>query len=129
MRVAIIGSRSVTLEMENDILRYLPRSTHEIVSGGATGADEIAQRIAQQLGIPMKIFQPNYQKFQRRAPLERNVDIVRYADYVLALWDGTSKGTAHAINTCIREYTPVRVLLCRDGKLAETLFGPDAKLL
>ena len=38
MRVAIIGSRSVQREEEQDVLPYLPENTTGIVSGGAEGA-------------------------------------------------------------------------------------------
>ena len=120
MRVAIIGSRSVQLEEEQDVLPYLPENTTGIVSGGAEGADQIAEHIAEFLHVPLTVFRPDYARFQRRAPLERNRDIVQHADYVIALWDGSSRGTAHAIEQCIKEYKPVRVLICRSGKLIES---------
>ena len=122
MRVAIIGSRSVQLEEEHDVLLYLPENTTGIVSGGAEGADQIAEHIAEFLHVPLTVFRPDYARFQRRAPLERNRDIVQHADYVIALWDGSSRGTAHAIEQCIKEYKPVRVLICRSGKLIESVF-------
>lgn len=122
MRVAIIGSRSIQLEEEQDVLPYLPENTTGIVSGGAEGADQIAEHIAEFLHVPLTVFRPDYARFQRRAPLERNRDIVQHADYVIALWDGSSRGTAHAIEQCIKEYKPVRVLICRSGKLIESVF-------
>ena len=122
MRVAIIGSRSVQLEEEQDVLPYLPENTTGIVSGGAEGADQIAEHIAEFLHVPLTVFRPDYARFQRRAPLERNRDIVQHDDYVIALWDGSSRGTAHAIEQCIKEYKPVRVLICRSGKLIESVF-------
>ena len=122
MRVAIIGSRSVQLEEEQDVLPYLPENTTGIVSGGAEVADQIAEHIAEFLHVPLTVFRPDYARFQRRAPLERNRDIVQHADYVIALWDGSSRGTAHAIEQCIKEYKPVRVLICRSGKLIESVF-------
>ena len=122
MRVAIIGSRSVELNEEQDVLPYLPENTTGIVSGGAEGADQIAEHIAEFLHVPLTVFRPDYARFQRRAPLERNRDIVQHADYVIALWDGSSRGTAHAIEHCIKEYKPVRVLICRSGKLIESVF-------
>ncbi len=128
MRVAIIGSRSIQLDSLQELLAALPRSTHEIVSGGAAGADQIAEQVAQELSLPITVFRPDYAHYQRRAPLQRNESIVQYADYVIALWDGTSRGTAHVVERCIKEYTPVRVFLCRDGKLMQTLFGKDRLL-
>ena len=122
MRVAIIGSSSVQLEEEQDVLPYLPENTTGIVSGGAEGADQIAEHIAEFLHVPLTVFRPDDARCQRRAPLERNRDIVQHADYVIALWDGSSRGTAHAIEQCIKEYKPVRVLICRSGKLIESVF-------
>ena len=122
MRVASIGTRSVQLEEKQDVLPYLPENTTGIVSGGAEGADQIAEHIAEFLHVPLTVFRPDYARFQRRAPLERNRDIVQHADYVIALWDGSSRGTAHTIEQCIKEYKPVRVLICRSGKLIESVF-------
>lgn len=130
MRVAIVGSRSVTMDCYEEILPYIPRGASEIVSGNADGADQLAQYYAQQAHLPFKLFCPDYARFRKSAPLQRNIELIRYSDYVLALWDGKSRGTSHVIANCIQEYTPVHVLLIRDGKLVKTLFGQqDGHLL
>lgn len=130
MRVAIVGSRSISKEIYPDILVHIPPGASEIVSGDAKGADELAKEYAQRNGLPLVLFRPDYSRYGKSAPLHRDMDIVRYSDYVLALWDGTSRGTAHTVNNCIKEYTPVHVLLIRDGKLVQTLFGQeDGRLL
>ncbi len=123
MRVAIVGSRSVSMEAYPEIVPFVPKRAAVIVSGGADGADELARVYAQEHELALDIIRPNYARFRKSAPLLRNLEIVRRSDYVLVLWDGKSRGTAHVINTCIKEYTPVRVLLIRDGKLVQTLFG------
>lgn len=125
MRVAIVGSRSVTKDAYPILERYMPRGTSEIVSGGAAGADELAEEYARRNHLPMKIFRPDYQVHHKSAPLQRNLSIIRYSDAVLVLWDGKSRGAAHVIVNCVHEYTPVHVLLIRDGKLVKTLFGQD----
>lgn len=130
MRVAIVGSRSVTMDVYQNILRYIPPGVSEILSGGAEGADQLAEEYAHQFGLPLTIFRPDYPHYRKAAPLQRNLDIVRHSDYVLVLWDGYSRGTAHVIDSCIKEYIPVHVLLIRNGKLVETLFGQeDSRLL
>ena len=48
MKVAIIGSRKLTLE---SIGEYLPKETTEIVSGGAQGIDACAKKYAYDNGI------------------------------------------------------------------------------
>ena len=126
MRVAIIGSRSITMDAYPVIQQYIPRGASEIVSGGAEGADQLAAAYAREKHLPLKLFLPDYTRFRKSAPLQRNMEIVRYSDYVLVLWDGTSRGTAHVINTCVQEYTPQHVLIIRNGKLVDTLFGQQA---
>lgn len=74
----------------------------EICSGGATGADKLAERYAIERGIPTRIFLPDYATYGRRAPLVRNQAIVGAASVVLAFWDGKSPGTAHALRLARR---------------------------
>ena len=121
MRIAIIGSRNIHLNDELDLLEYLPSNVTEIVSGGAEGADNIAEHIADFLNVPIRIFRPDYKNFHRRAPLVRNGQIVNYADKTVALWDGASRGTAYTIDLCIKYYIPVDVLLCSEGEIKSTL--------
>lgn len=131
MRVAIIGSRSITMDAYPILEQFMPKGTSEIVSGGADGADALAEEYARRNHLPLKTFRPDYERYHKTAPLQRNLSIIRYSDFVLALWDGTSRGTAHAIQNCISEYTHVHVLLIRDGALVKTLFGqkPSGKLM
>ena len=97
MKIAIIGSRNI--EIENFDL-YLPQSVSEIVSGGAKGIDTCAKKYAEKNNIKLKEFLPQYDRYGRAAPLKRNVEIIKYADEVLAFWDGTSKGTKYVIEMC-----------------------------
>ncbi len=127
MRVAIIGSRDLELNNESDLLNYLPSDIDEIVSGGAEGADQIAELIARLLSVPIKVFRPEYKYFQKLAPLVRNQEIIAHADCAVALWDGSSRGTAHAIKCCIQSYKPIKVLLCRDGEILRTMSDIDIR--
>ena len=45
MRVAIIGSRSITMDAYPILEQFMPKGTSEIVSGGAKGADELPAAI------------------------------------------------------------------------------------
>ena len=125
MRVAIVGSRSIPLEVYPQIVPFIPDNATEIISGCAAGADQIAELYASDQKLPLRTFRPDYKRYRKRAPLMRNREIVIASDYVLVLWDGTSRGSANVIQSCIQEYVPVRVLLIRDGRLIDTLFGQD----
>lgn len=109
IRTAIIGSRNVHVDDE-DIKKYLPKGTTEIVSGGAKGIDTCARNYAQRNGISLVEILPEYEKYGRSAPLRRNIQIVERADYVLAFWDGKSRGTAFVINECRRKSVPFRII-------------------
>lgn len=102
MRVAIIGSRELATDIRPSILKHLPASTSEIVSGGARGVDAVAKEVAQELGIPFTEFLPDYETYGKRAPLVRNDRIVEYADMVLGFWDGESRGTQYVIGECLK---------------------------
>ena len=97
MKVAVIGSRGI---INCDLSEYLPEGTTEIVSGGARGIDSCAREYAQKHNIKLTEFLPEYDKYGRGAPLRRNIQIIDYADMVLAFWDGTSRGTKFVIDNC-----------------------------
>ena len=94
MKVAIIGSR----DLDVDIEKYIPENTTMIISGGAKGIDSLAENYANEHNIPTIIFEPDYSKYGRKAPLVRNQLIAKEADIIVAIWDGKSKGTAYTIN-------------------------------
>ena len=106
MKVAVIGSRGITKVNLED---FLPESTTEIVSGGARGVDTCARKYATEHSLILTEFLPDYEHFGRGAPLRRNIEIIDYADLVLAFWDGKSRGTASLI-ACAKELNrPLRV--------------------
>ena len=97
MKVAVIGSRGLTI---NDLGKYLPEDTTEIVSGGAKGIDTCARNYALSHDLKLTEFLPEYNKYGRGAPLKRNLQIIEYADVVIAFWDGKSRGTKYVIDNC-----------------------------
>lgn len=110
MKVAVIGSRHAPDSVSRRILEELPANVSEIVSGGAEGVDRMAEQVAEILGIPVRVFPPDYPRYGRQAPLIRNEQIVDYADEVLAFWNGESRGTGHTIALCLKKNRPVRVI-------------------
>lgn len=108
MKIAVIGSRNL---MVNDLGKYLPNDVTEIVSGGARGIDTCAREYANAKGLKLTEFLPDYKMYGRGAPLKRNLQIIDYADKVLAFWDGQSRGTKFVIEHCKAQNKPVRVFL------------------
>lgn len=94
----------------DSILSYIPKSCTCIVSGGAVGVDHIAREISKILKVELIEFLPNYKKYGKRAPLIRNLEIVKHADFVFAFWNLTSRGTANTIAHCIKEQTEFKII-------------------
>ncbi len=108
MRVAVIGSRGLTVD---NLEKYLPDDTTEIISGGARGVDASAREYAQRHGLKLTEYLPKYSKYGRSAPLKRNLTIIENADLVLAFWDGLSRGTKYVIDNCKKRNIPVEIHL------------------
>ena len=106
MRAAVIGSRELDVD---DLAAYLPDGLTEIVSGGARGIDTCARAFAIANGIRLTEFLPEYNRYGKSAPLKRNIQIIDYADEVIAIWDGKSSGTAFVIRECRKRGKKVTV--------------------
>ncbi|MCQ2219691.1 MAG: DUF2493 domain-containing protein [Paludibacteraceae bacterium] len=109
MKLAIIGSRdlgNIDIDAEVDALQ-----PSVIVSGGATGVDSLAEDYAQRHNLPLIIFKPEYGKYpDRTAPLKRNDLIVAEADFLLAFWNGKSRGTLYTIQKAQKLGKPVKII-------------------
>jgi hypothetical protein len=100
MKLAVIGSRTFKdYDLMKEELSKLNSKEEitEIVSGGAKGADSLAERYAKEFNIPVKVFEANWDKHGRRAGPLRNIKIVDYCDSLIAFWDSKSTGTKHSI--------------------------------
>ena len=110
MKIAVIGSRNLSV----DLSPYIPVYATTIISGGANGIDRRAAAYAQDNGLELIEFLPDYDQYGRLAPLHRNNEIIDSADMVIAIWDGRSRGTKYVINRCIQLNKKVEVItICR----------------
>lgn len=64
----------------------------EIVSGGAKGIDSCAKEFAIQNNLKVTEFLPKYERYKKGAPLMRNIEIIEYADMVLAFGRENQRG-------------------------------------
>ena len=107
MKIAVIGSRNISvIDLKGHI-----SNCEEIVSGGAVGVDSCAEKYAEENGLKLTVFLPQYERYGRAAPIIRNKQIVDYADKIIAFWDGKSKGTDFVIKECNKIGREVKIVL------------------
>jgi hypothetical protein len=112
MRVIIAGSESIRDDAAvKEAIRASGFHISEIVSGGAKGVDESGERIAAEEGIPLKRFPADWDRYGKKAGPIRNTQMARYADALVAVWDGKSPGTRHMINAMRKAGKPSYVLV------------------
>lgn len=99
MKIGVVGGRNFdNYEYFKDCMSTLNIDSNVVlVSGGAKGADSMAEYYAKEKGIQCIVFKPDYKKYGRAAPMIRNGDIVENSDIIVAFWDGVSGGTKNSI--------------------------------
>ncbi len=102
MKLIIAGSRDVPARLcETFILdAFYGRvpvavrdSITEVVHGGCRGIDQEAGRLFKEYGV--KVFPADWTTHGRAAGPIRNRQMAEYADALLLIWDGKSRGSAN----------------------------------
>ena len=86
----------------------------EVISGGAPGIDSLAATWAEQHGIPVARFPADWNRYGRRAGPIRNTEMAGYAEALIAVWDGQSRGTRNIIQLARKHGLRVFVYLVGD---------------
>jgi predicted Rossmann fold nucleotide-binding protein DprA/Smf involved in DNA uptake len=115
VKVAVAGSR--TIEDAHLVEAAIAASGFditELVSGTCRGVDRLAEQWAAGRGIPVTRFPADW-RLGRRAGPQRNIRLINAvaADHgaLIAVWDGTSRGTRHTIQYARQQGIPVYVHL------------------
>ncbi len=111
MRLAIVGSRNFTdPERLSRTVDKVQGDITLIVSGGARGADTLAEYYAKKKSIPYLIFPADWDKHGKKAGILRNQDIVDNADAMIAFLAPESKGTRDSIKRAQKKGIPVHIV-------------------
>ena len=111
LRVIIAGGRDFDdYKLLEKTMTELDFNIKCIISGTADGADTLGELWAEEHQIPIKRFPPKWNVYRRRAGPVRNEQMAVYGDYLIAFWDGKSKGTKNMINTMKRKGKHGRVI-------------------
>ncbi len=122
MKLAIVGSREFSnYKYLEGLLTPIKESIEWIISGGARGADSLAERYAQNNKIPFLLFPANWDRYGKQAGFMRNQQIVDEADHMIAIPSPNSKGTRDSIRRAEIKGIPVEVFEMGDGS------GPPRK--
>lgn len=98
MKVVIAGSRSgMSYTDVKEAIRLSGFAITEVVSGGAGGVDTLGEQWAVENKIPITRFIPDWAKQGRAAGPIRNRDMAVYAEAVIVVWNGQSKGSKSMI--------------------------------
>lgn len=98
MKVIIAGSRH--LDSYEEVEQSIKRSGFtitEVCSGGARGVDRQGEIYATKHNISLRSFPAEWNKYRTAAGPIRNRQMAEYADALIALWDGESRGTKNMI--------------------------------
>lgn len=79
----------------------------EIVSGGARGVDLAGESLALETHVPVKRFPAEWDKHGKGAGPIRNKQMAEYADALLLIWDGKSRGSANMKSEMQRLKKPI----------------------
>lgn len=111
MKTAVIGSRTFdNYQQLKAVLDNLSEKPTEIISGGAKGADALAERYAKENSLPLKVIPANWERHGKAAGPIRNLLIIEASEQIIAMWDGQSKGTEHTIKTARQLNRPTKVV-------------------
>ena len=111
LRIIIAGSRDFNDYelLKKSAIEIITKKTMlpdltRIVSGGARGADTLGERFANEMGLEISRFIPDWDGLGKRAGYVRNAEMAKFAvednsyGVLIAFWDGQSRGTKHMID-------------------------------
>ena len=84
-------------------------SPGKIVSSGDNCVAFIVEQWAKNNNIDFVAYLPNYKLFGKKAPEERDKDMVDFSDVVIAFWDGSKDNVAILISYALKRNKKVFV--------------------
>ena len=98
MKTIIAGSRDIDdVFLVTEAIAKSGFCISEVVSGKARGVDSCGEEFAKEFGIPIKEFPADWARYGKAAGAIRNEQMAKYAEALIAVWDGRSPGTKNMI--------------------------------
>jgi hypothetical protein len=122
MKVIVAGSRNFkTYSLIEEVILKSGLEITELVSGGARGVDTLGETWAVKNGVKIKRFPAEWDKYGLSAGPIRNEKMGDYADGLIAVWDGSSKGTKHMIEYAKSKKIKIYVAIIKNGEINATI--------
>lgn len=117
--VLFCGSRAWSNQWWVDLLMVhlyiLFSGRFHIMQGGARGADDCARLAAWKLNVANTTEKADWATYGKRAGIFRNLKMLESGpQYVVALWDGSSRGTFHTIERAVNLYRIPTIIIRQD---------------
>jgi hypothetical protein len=93
-----------------DLVFNDPLITYIIISGTARGVDQMGERYAIENNIGIERYPADWKKYGKAAGYIRNDVMAKAGDWLVAFWDGKSKGTGHMINLAKKHNLQINVI-------------------
>ena len=98
MKVIIAGSRTIhDMNILIEAIKLSQFDITEVVSGNAKGVDRLGEAWGENHNVEISLFPAMWSLHGRAAGFRRNASMGKYADALIAIWNGVSKKTAHMI--------------------------------
>lgn len=114
--VVVSGSRSVTdFQFVCKVLDKYKDIIGKVIVGDAVGVDAHAVEWCKMNKVPFEVFEAKWNdleapgavvkflkglRFNANAGMDRNAEMMKLGKALIAIWDGSSKGTANQIKLC-----------------------------
>ena len=121
MKMIIAGSRTIEEHIAyGECVKWRienrDKEVTEVVSGTAKGVDRAGEEYAEYYDIPVKRFYPDWDQHGRAAGPIRNRQMAEYADCLLLIWDGSSRGSLSMKHEMERLGKPVYEVIVKPVK-------------
>lgn len=116
-KLIVAGSRDFddAFQLQTEVTHFVEQLGDEyavsIVSGMARGADRLAWEFARENQVICHEFPADWDKYGKAAGHIRNSEMAKFADGLIAFWDGESGGTKNMIETMRNLNKPVEIIL------------------
>ena len=117
MKLAVVGSRNFNnYKIMKDFIfsKFDLSEIDTVVSGGARGADTLAEKFAHENNLLLIVKEAEWDKYGRSAGPRRNKLIVEEADVVVAFPTPSSRGTWNTVNLAKEAGKRVEILYVED---------------